>query len=440
MKKVQIYRPVALLLVLLIMSGCGEKAGQIAIGPDGYGKSVLSNGITVLVNYDETTSLTGARILIGGGVLAESAENNGITNLMTKMLLKGNDAMTASEISERLDYLGANVSINCFREYSVISFVSLTENFDQVLEIIAASLISPTFPEDELTKLKHEVEGNIKASDDNQTQASSKLFWKTIYGDRGYGLPTMGTPETIARVTVDDIKGHFQKYVGGRNIIFSAATDLPAEQIATIVNRRMGGIKPEADTVSAPNLTLQAEQTGFISYDRNQSFIFMGYVLDHLKADEVPYIVLLNEIMGNNVGSRLWSLRRKEKLAYAIYTEYSTGKYGAIFRAAIGTDTSKVKKALNSLNREWEKLIKDGITEEELAYARVVMKNNLIYGIDRKGGRANNMAFYEFIGYNYRFILDMIDMADRITLDDVNRFIGEKLIPDRKYTSIVGKK
>ncbi|HHI03765.1 MAG TPA: insulinase family protein [candidate division Zixibacteria bacterium] len=440
MKKIINFSAIAIVAVLFIISGCGESFNRIKLSPDGYGKTVLSNGITFLVNHDNSTSLSAARILVGGGVLSETADNNGITNLMIRMLLKGNVTQTAAEINEQLDFLGANVSVACYRDYSAISFVSLTENFDKTLEIISSCLLSPTFPEEELAKLKHEVEGEIKASDDNQYQAASKLFWKTAYGDAGYGLPTLGTAESIAGITVEDLKNHYQKYVGGSNLIFSISTDLPVEQISSMVNDRLGDLKAETEKLPVPELMLQTEKDGFISYDRNQSFLLMGIALDHLAANETPYLYLLHEIMGGNVGSRLWYLRQKEKLAYSVFTQYALSKYSALFRAGIGTDTSKVQIALASLNREWKKMIEEGFTEAELTDARINMKNSLIYEIDRKSNRANNMAFYEYIGYNYRYPLDLIEMADKITLEQFNNFIKERFTAERRYISIVGKK
>jgi predicted Zn-dependent peptidase len=161
-------------------------------------------------------------------------------------------------------------------------------------------------------------------------------------------------------------------------------------------------------------------------------------ILDYLTPQEVAYVVLLDEVMGNNVGSRLWYLRQKEKLAYAVYTQFITDKFAASFRAAIGTDTSKVKTALNSLDREWELLISEGITADELRDAKINMKNNLIYRIDRKSNRANYMAYYEHLGYGYHFVLDLIDSADNITLDEVNNFVKNRFLDDRKYVAIVG--
>jgi predicted Zn-dependent peptidase len=440
MRKLGDYKAVILLLALSVLFSCGQQTAQLELDPNGYGKTVMANGIRVLVNQDQTTSLTAARILIGGGVLTETAENNGVTNLMINMLLKGNGDMTAAEITEQLDFLGANVSADCYRDYSAISFTSLTENFDQVLEIISKSLLSPTFPPEELAKLKHEVEGNIKASNDNQSQASSKLFWKTAYGDQSYGLPTLGTEQSISNITPDDIKRHYREYCGGNNMVFSVATDLPAGQINSHIHKYLGNIKAGAQEITAPELSLQEEKTGFIKFDRNQSFIFMGVALDRAEPDEVAYLVLLDEVMGNNVGSRLWYLRQKEKLAYAVYTQYITDKFGAVFRAAIGTDTSKVRTALNSLDREWELLISDGVTTDELRDAKINMKNNLIYRIDRKSNRSAYMAYYEHLGYGYRFVLDLIEKADNITLDELNQFVKNRFSDDRKYVSIVGKK
>ena len=428
------------IVALILFAGCGRQTGDVVLDTEGYGRTTLANGITVLVNHDETTSLTAARILIGGGVLSETVENNGITNLMIKMLLKGNEVMTATEITDRLDFLGANVSVDCYRDYSAISVVSLTENFNEVMRIVGRSLIAPTFPEDELDKLKHEVVGNIKASNDNQSQASNKLFWTTVYGEQGYGLPSTGTEESIAGITAGDIKQHYETHVGGENVIFSIATDLAPERIDAVVREHLGNLKKDATSVGAVTLTCQDEKTGFIPFDRNQSFVYMGYALPHLQPNEMACVILLNEVMGNNVGSRLWYLRQTEKLAYTIYTQYIFDKNDAVFRAAIGTDTSKVKTALASLNRELDSLVRDGITADELADAKVNMKNHLIYGIDRKSIRANNMAYYEYTGYTYRTILDLIELADRISLDDVNAFVKTRLTDDRKYVAIVGRK
>ncbi len=430
----------SLLFLALFVIGVAQGAEPLKLGSDGYGKTTLANGITVVVDQDKTTSLSSARILIGGGVLSETGANNGLDIMMVNMLLKGNGTMTAAQISEQLDFLGATVSTDCFRDYTAISITSLTENFDKVLAIISASLTSPTFPADELAKARTELEGQIKSGMDNQTQASSDLFWKTAYGGSGYGLPVQGSIESMEKITVDDLKKKYQDYVGGKNMIVAVATDLPVDQISGILEKRFGGIKAEAKTMSRAAMPLQTEKTGFLPFERNQSFVFMGYVLDRLEPKQVACLGLLNQVMGGPVGSRLWDLRQKEKLAYAVYTQWLASNNATVFRAAIGTDTAKVKLALASLDREWSKLLAGGITDQELADAKVNMKNSLIFGIDRKAGRANNMAVYEYLGYGYKFILDQIAMADQMTLADVNDFVKAKLTDDRKYLSIVGKK
>jgi|GEM_PF-1046952 len=429
----------ALLLSFLLCGGCDQAVDDFHLDADGYANTTLSNGITLLMNHDEATALTSARILIGGGVLTETDANNGITNLMTKMLLKGNRDKTGAEIAEQLDFLGANVTVGCYRDYSTISFTSLTENFLDLLEIIALSILSPRFSPDELAKVKNEVAGDIVSSDDNQSMASSKLFWKTAYGQEGYGLPVLGTKSTIDAISVDDLQAHYDKYVGGENVILSISTDLDVHKLRDKIANKFKEMKAAAQPIPRPTLVLQSEKSGYIPYDRNQSFVYLGVVLDHLSAKEVPYVTLLNQVMGANVGSRLWYLRQSEKLAYNVFTQYGTDKYGALFRAGIGTDTLKVQIALASLNREWDQMVTDGITAEELTDARINMKNNLIFSIDRKSSRANNMAYYHWIGYNHRFVLDLIEAADQVTLSELNEFVSTKFTKDRQFTSIVGK-
>ena len=52
---------------------------------------------------------------------------------------------------------------------------------------------------------------------------------KTAFGDKDYGLPTSGTIESITSITIDDIKNHYQKYVGGKNTIFAVSIGTKTE-------------------------------------------------------------------------------------------------------------------------------------------------------------------------------------------------------------------
>lgn len=426
-------------LGVILIGGCAGDSARLSLDSEGYGKTVLDNATIVAVNRDQTTSLSAVQILIGGGVLSETAENNGITNLMVNMLLKGNAEMSATEITDSLEFLGATVSVDCYREYGTISVVALSDYLDEALDIISQSLRTATFPEAELAKVKQETVGAIKASNDNQSAAASKLFWRTVYGDRDYGLPLLGTEESIAGLTAEDVKAHYASFVGGENIIVAVATDLAPGIVIETLDATIGQVKREAQRVEPPTLAYEEEKVGFESFDRNQSFIYSGWAFGPLPVSQVPNLIIVNEVMGANVGSRLWYLRQDEKLAYTVYSQYAVDRFAGIFRAAIGTDTSKVNRALESLDRELSGLAEQGITDAELADARVNMKNNLIYSIDRKSNRAFNMARYEYVGYGYKAVLDFIAAADQLTLEGVNGFVTATFEPDRRYTAVVGK-
>jgi zinc protease len=427
------------IMVLMIAFSC-TKSSRVNIDADGYGKFNLKNGITVLINHDQSTAITAADIIIKGGLFTENAEDNGITYLMVKMLLKGNDKMTADQIMDSLDFLGAQVATDAYRDFADISITCLSENFPATLSLIANSILAPAFSQTELDKLKIEVEGTLKAENDNQVESSRKLFRKTIYGNSGYGMPLLGTPETVNNITLDQIKNHYQRLVSGPNMVISIATDINPTEIAPTLEKEFGSLSNQPVTLDVPQIISEKEREGFISFDRNQSFIHLGFPLPHLSASEVPNILLLNEIMGANVGSRLWYLRQKEKLAYNVYSQYSLNKYDALFLGAIGTDTSKVGIAVASLRREMKKLYDEGITESELADAKVSILKSLIYRIERKSERAYTMASYEIIGYGYKFVSELLRATEGVTLDSINQFAKKYLPEDKQYLAIVGKK
>jgi zinc protease len=426
--------------IILIAPLNMAQSGNPAIDSDGYGRSKLKNGLDVLINYDSSTSLTAANIIINGGLISEKESNNGISNLMIKMLLKGNDEMSADQIGDRLEFLGAQVSADAYRDFTSISITCLSENFPEVLSIITRSLLYPSFPQSELDKLKIEIGGTLKSESDNQVTASQKLFRGTIYGNYVYGLPLLGTPETIENITIPQIKDHYQWLASAPNMLFSIASDIKPSNLAALLEKELGNLSDGQISIDVPIINLRTEKEGFISFNRNQSFIHLGYPLPHLDAKEIPEIIILNEIMGANVGSRLWYLRQKEKLAYNVYSQYSLNKYDALFLGAIGTDTSKTNIAIASLRREMKRLVDEGITESELADAKISMKNNLIYKIERKSNRAYNMAYFETIGYGYKFVKELFVEADKVTVDKTNQIVKIYLLEEKQYLAIVGKK
>ena len=222
-------------------------------------------------------------------------------------------------------------------------------------------------------------------------------------------------------------------------MIICVSSDLAPDDVLALVENHFGGLTPTAEGIAKPDKSLQSDRLGFVSYDRNQSYVYKGAILDHLTPSEIPLVILANNIFGSGPGARLWPLRFQEKLAYEVYSQYSTNKYGAYFRAAIGTDTSKVKTAMASLDREWNRLINEGITDEELTWAKVTAKNFLIFGIDTKANRVANMVFNEYEGYGHRFGLDVISRLDGVTRNEVNTFLKNRITPECTFTSVVGK-
>jgi len=63
----------------------------------------------------------------------------------------------------------------------------------------------------------------------------------------------------------------------------------------------------------------------------------------------------------------------------------------------------------------------------------------MMFFVDRKTNRANNMAYYEHVGYGYRFVLDMMELTDKVTLGEINSFLQSSFTDDAHYISVVGK-
>src|SRR5213082_3414595 len=90
------------------LSGKSEPVKPVAAGE--IQKFELSNGLRLLVREDHRLPLVGMGAVFRGGLLAETPQDNGITRLMAKVLLKGTETRTAEQIANELESVGGSIS------------------------------------------------------------------------------------------------------------------------------------------------------------------------------------------------------------------------------------------------------------------------------------------------------------------------------------------
>jgi zinc protease len=152
----------------------------------------LPNGIRLLVREDPKLPLVDFHAILKGGVIAETGENNGLTKLTARMLLKGTKTRTAEQIAETMESVGGGISHFSGNNSFGVAAQSLSEDFDRTLDLLADVLQNPTFPDDMLTRERAVQLSEFKAEQDQILRKGQQVLREAIFTKHPYRL-NLGT-------------------------------------------------------------------------------------------------------------------------------------------------------------------------------------------------------------------------------------------------------
>jgi len=207
-------------------------------------KVVLPNGLTALLKHNPAVPLVAVEAYYNAGVLVETDANNGIGTLTGQMLMKGAAGRTAQQIADYFDSIGAAVSTAGGRNTGYLAAEVLKQDFEPALARMAELLLEPTFPEDELKKLKTLTTAAIKNREADLDNELHDLVLQNLPRTTPYRRQTMGTLKSVEAIQRDDLAAFHKTYCVPNNTVLAVYGDVPLDTAEAAVRRLFSDWKP----------------------------------------------------------------------------------------------------------------------------------------------------------------------------------------------------
>jgi zinc protease len=405
-------------------------------------KFELSNGLRLLVKENHRLPFVEFRAAFQGGVLAESADNNGITQLLARMLLKGTKTRDAEKIATEIESVGGHIDSYGGNNSFGVNAEVLSSDFATGLDLLADVLLNPTFPADPLEREREVQIASIYEQKDNLLKSASNAMRRTLFGNTGYGLDTLGTEETVTKLQAADLKSFHQKLVTPNNCVLAIYGDVKASEVKAAVEKIFERWKMEdgrwgkaSTQLPTPNsqLPTRVEETR----EKKQAVIVIGFPTTTMY-DEDRYALDLLQEACSDLGSRLF-LRVREKLGLAYYVgaQHFPGLAPGYFAFYAGTEPTKAALVEQEFLKEAELLRTEGLTAEELKRAKAKIIGQKKIARQDLGSLASLTALDELYGLGYqRTELDDAKF-EAVTLEQVKAVAQKYLKPDAFVVSVV---
>lgn len=384
-------------------------------------KFVLPNGLRLLVREDPRLPLISMYAAFRGGLLAEKPENNGITRLLSRTLLKGTKNRTAAEIAEQVESAGGQIGADNGNNSFSVSVEVMKPDLALGLDVLADVLQNPVFPEKEVELEKAAQMAAVKAENEQITAVARNLLREKLFENHPYALRTSGRLESVEKLSPADLRAFKDEYLVASNGVLAVFGDVKAEEVLKLVEKEFGAMPKGKLALSDPPKPVAPSTPLNVVEERNkqQAVVMIGYPGADVLSPDRTSLDLLNEA-SNDLGSRFFNrIREQMGLAYFVGAGNFAGLAPGSFVFYLGTDPKKVDAVTAELQDEINGLSKEGLTEEELTRAKKKLLGSEAIRNQSNSAFAATVAVDELVGLGFDNYLRRAQQVESATLNDV---------------------
>ena len=404
----------------------------------------LDNGMKVILVEKHTLPVVEGRLILDAGAMREPAAKNGLASLTGRLLSEGAADMTGAEIARQMDALGAQFTTAGGFSTSFADVVAIKNVFPQAMQLAAKTVISPSFPAVEFTRVKNQALAAYQQAHARASGLASDAFIRAAFDSTApFSRPANGTLATIGGLTRDDVVNwHRAMYAPAGSTLLLVGDITPAE--ARSVAQQAFGSWTATRAAVAPvmNPIRQSAGTRVILVDRPgsvQSSVVIGQ--PGFKATDPEYISMLalNHVLGGAVSSRLnTNLREKHGYTYGIFSGLDLRPGAGAYQVQSEVRTNATDSALVEAIAEYRRIVTEPIPATELQAG----VNNLVSGfpnavqsVQGLTGRLQNLIIW---GLPMDFYTTYRERLAAVTPADVTRTASSKLTPDNLVVVVAG--
>ena len=404
-------------------------------------KFELPNGLRLLVKEDHRLPFVEFRAMFKGGVLAETRDNNGITQLTSRMLLKGTSQRSARDIATEIETVGGSIDSYGGNNSFGVNLETMSSDFAAGLDLLADVLLDPVFPADALEREREVQIADICADKDNLLKSASLAMRRTLFGSIGYGLDSTGREETVAKLKAAGLKSFHKKLAAPNNGVLAIYGDVETAEVKSAVEKLFGHWK-SSDAANelictSPDTPPPRMQRVEEIRDKKQAVIVIGFPGTTMH-DEDRYALDLIQESCSDLGSRLFlRIREQLGLAYYVGAQHFAGLAPGYFAFYAGTEPSKALLVEQEILKEAGLLRTEGLTAEELKRAKAKIIGQKKIARQDLGHLASTTTLDELYGLGYqRAELDDAKF-EAVTLEQIKAAAQKYLKPDALVVAVV---
>lgn len=399
-----------------------------------YTEKTLSNGLQVLLIEDKSLPYVSYGMVIKTGAAADPANQRGLSHFVASLLEKGSGDRTATQIADDFGQLGSSFESSVDEDYVFLSTSGISTFRDKLLTLFSQIVTSPTFADNEVERLRKQVQAHLVQRMDDPDAIASLAFRSFLFGEHPYAHSAIGNAKDVAKLQRRDLISHYLQYYRPNNAVLAVVGQYGNDIIPKLEEKFKGWKPREVKALEIPAIPgIQKIQMELVEKsDLAQTQIVLGH--EGIARSNPDYLALrvANGVLGTGFSSRLVNqIRDNLGLTYSISSDFDSRKGTGPFTIATFTRHEKVGQTLSETFRLLKQFRDSGVTKSELELAKGYLAGHYLRSIETADKLAFNLLILRIYGIPDTYLSEFKANLDSINLDQVNAVVKKYFKPEQ---------
>ncbi|SDW32863.1 Predicted Zn-dependent peptidase [Marininema mesophilum] len=381
-------------------------------------KYTLPNGVRVVAESIPHVRSVAFGLWIGTGSRFEIENKNGISHFLEHMMFKGTKTKTARQLAEAFDEVGGHVNAFTSKEMTCYYAKVLDEHFEHAVDVLTDMFFESTFQMEEILKERKVIEEEIRMVEDTPDDIIHDWLSEAAFSRHSLGYPVLGSLENLQTFDRETVLDYRDRYYRPEELVIAVAGNLPANWLAQVETRfshftGKGNIEPGNTPEYTGEAIVRAKGT-------EQTHICLGLPGISLNDERIYSLILLNNLLGGNMSSRLFQEIREDRgLAYSVYSYHSAYRDSGLFTIYTGTGHEQAEDVIQLILNVLDSVRQDGVTANELQKGKEQLKGSLMMSLESTNNRMSRLGKNELLLGHHMTLDEVVEAVEKLTVGDI---------------------
>jgi zinc protease len=415
------------------------QARPVAFPP--YQLKTLANGLQVLVVLHHEQPSVSFRLILRAGAMQEPSDKPGVANFVASLLNQGTTGKSAEDLANLIESAGGIVGVGSGNELAYVNGAVVKDQVDLMLSLASDMAQHPVFAADEIDRQRRQMLSALQVSYDDPDYIANLVFDRLVFGFHPYGRPNQGTPQSIARITREDLVTFHKTWFVPNNALLAIVGDLTPEEALAAAERAFGSwARKDVPAVQAIDPPAPARRIVVVDRPGSaQTEIRVGNLaIQRTHPDYLPLDIAIR-ILGGEGANRLFGVLRSDRgLTYGASADLHAFRQAGQITAETDTRSAATGEALRLMVAEFTRLQRETVDQRELRGAQEFVSGNFPLTIEAPAAIAEQVLSQLFYGLDPKELETYRDRVDRVTPADIQRVANQFLKPAQLSIVLVG--